>query len=112
MFHGPLAERRELVTDAPAAVAAFDDMHQPLHVAVVAVVVAGEQVAVIVEHERLRIAQTGGDSSNSVPSGLQRNTAPVSGTSMTPLPCLYVGAAIADAVIELAVGPNTRPCKS
>ncbi len=56
-----LAERRELVTDAPAAVAALDDVHEPLLVAVVAVIVAGEEVAEFVEDERLRVAEAGGE---------------------------------------------------
>ena len=46
-----------LVADAPAAVATFDQVHQALLVALVAVVVAGEQVAVFVERQLLRIAQ-------------------------------------------------------
>ena len=52
-----LAARRVLVTHAPAAVAAFDDVHEAFHVALVAVVVAREEIAVFVEHQLLRIAQ-------------------------------------------------------
>jgi hypothetical protein len=50
-----------LVADAPASVAAFYDVNPPRRVAVVAVVVASEQVAVVVEHQLLRVAQARGE---------------------------------------------------
>ena len=54
-----LSERGELVADPPAAVAALDDVHEAFLVAVVAVVIAGEEVAKFVEDERLRVARPG-----------------------------------------------------
>ena len=54
MFRKPgaaLFQRRKLVADAPAAVAALDHVHEAFFVALVAVVVAGEQIAVFGERE-------------------------------------------------------------
>ena len=58
-FHVPragIAQRRMLVTDPPSGVGAFDDVDPPLSVALVGVVVSGEEVAEFVEGEFLRIA--------------------------------------------------------
>ena len=49
-----------LVADAPAVVSPFDNVDQSGWVAVVGVVVAGEEIAVLVEDELLRIAQARG----------------------------------------------------
>ena len=46
-----------LEPDAPAAVGAIDNLHEPRAIAAVAVVVAGQQVAEVVEREFLRVAQ-------------------------------------------------------
>ena len=46
-----------LEADAPAAVGAVDDLHESRAIAAVAVVVAGQQVAKVVEREFLRVAQ-------------------------------------------------------
>ena len=46
-----------LIVHPPTGVAAFDDIDPPRAVAAVGVVVAGEEIAVIVEGEFLRIAQ-------------------------------------------------------
>ena len=64
VFGIPHARRRgvtELIGDAPAAVAAFHHIDQPRGIAVVAIVVAGEQIAVIIKRQFLRIAQTVGE---------------------------------------------------
>ena len=50
-----------LVGHPPAAVAPFDDVDPAGLVAAVGVVVAGEEVAVVVERQLLRIAQAGGE---------------------------------------------------
>src|SRR5262249_43426948 len=50
-----------LIAGAPAAVAAGDDIGEAHLVAAVAVVVDGEEIAVLIEGEFLRIAQAGGD---------------------------------------------------
>ena len=47
-----------LVTHVPTGFATFDQIHQPRLVATVGVVVAGEQVAVIVKRKLLRVAQS------------------------------------------------------
>ena len=47
----------ELIADAPAAIAAFHDINPARLIAAVGVVVAGEQVAVLIENQVLRIAQ-------------------------------------------------------
>src|SRR5258708_4191071 len=49
--------RAVLVADSPAAVAAFDNVHQPGLVAGIAVVVACEQVAIFIKRQLLRISQ-------------------------------------------------------
>src|SRR5438552_1823122 len=48
-----------LISDAPAAVAAFDDVNPFRGITVIAIVVAGEKIAEFVEDELLRIAQAG-----------------------------------------------------
>ena len=58
----PCAELgQELPADAPAVVRALDDVNPPRLVAAVAVIVAGEKIAHVVEGERLRIAQALGE---------------------------------------------------
>ena len=58
----PCAELgQELPADAPAVVRALDDVNPPRLVAAVAVVVACEKIAHVVECERLRIAQALGE---------------------------------------------------
>ena len=56
-----LAERIVLPADAPAGVAALDDVNPALAIALIGVVVAGEEIAVFVEREFLRIAQPAGN---------------------------------------------------
>src|SRR5436853_4093109 len=50
-----------LKADAPAAVAAFDEVNPAGAIAAVRIVVAGEEIAVIVERKFLRIAQAQGE---------------------------------------------------
>ncbi len=45
----------------PTCVAAFDDIHPPSHVATVGVVLAGKQVAIVIECQLLRIAKSVGE---------------------------------------------------
>ena len=79
----PYPRRRgvaELVRDAPAAVAAFHEIHQPRRVAVIAIIVSREQdrrnrQTPAFADSAIRIANT----SRLLPSWLQRNTVPMSG---------------------------------
>ena len=56
-----LAERGKLVTHAPAAVPALEHVDKSLLVTLVAVVVPGKEVAQLVEHEGLGVAEAGGE---------------------------------------------------
>ena len=98
-----------LVADAPAAVAALDDVHQPAPVAGVAVVVHGEEVAVLVEGQFLRVAQAGGDDLQvrAVRVAAQHRAA-VRVEQMFALLGGHVEAAVADAEVELAVRPHAQ----
>src|SRR5215207_3481346 len=49
-----------LISHPPAAVAPFDDVYPAGLIAAVAVVVAREEVAVVVERQLLRVAEAGG----------------------------------------------------
>ena len=93
-----------LITDAPAAVAAFDQVHEALHVALVAVVVAGEEIAVLVEHQLLRIAQAARDhlELGAIGIGAEHRAFIRIGDHLAFL-ALHVRAAVADRVVDLAV---------
>jgi hypothetical protein len=98
-------ERRELIADPPAAVAALDHMYESLLVAVVAVVVAGEEVAVLGEHERLGIAQAPRDELKLRTIGIAaEHGTHVGGVDHAAFLRFHGGAAVAVAEVELAVG--------
>src|SRR5690606_20841396 len=89
----------------PAGIAAFDDMDEALEVAVVAVVVAGEQVAVFVEGEFLRVAQTVGDEFEFGAVGIAaEDRAFIEQFDVGAVAGGGVGGAIADGEIQFAVG--------
>src|SRR5688572_2265296 len=93
-----------LIADAPAAVAALDDIDEALEVALVAVVVAREQVAVLVEHELLRIAQPARDELEVRAVGIRAEyRAFVRVRENLAFLALHVRPAVADRVVELAV---------
>ena len=92
-----------LVAAAPAAVAAFDDVDPACLVAVIGVVVAGEEIAVLVEGELLGIAQTGRDNLQLRAVGITAQHGTGVGTRHGPALGLDVEAAIAAAEIDFAV---------
>src|SRR5439155_12206304 len=92
-----------LVAAAPAAVAAFDDVDPACLVAVIGVVVAGEEIAVLVEGELLGIAQAGRDNLQLRAVGITAQHGTGVGTRHGPALGLDVEAAIAAAEIDFAV---------
>jgi len=95
-----------LIADAPAGVAAFDDVDEALHVAHVAVVVAGEEIANLVEEEVLGIAEAGGEEFDvgAVEIAAEDGAGIGGGDGVGGRD--DVGAAVADAVVEFAVGAD------
>src|SRR5438105_1643885 len=51
----------ELIANSPSTVAAFDQVHPSRLVSAVGIVIAGKQIAILIENEILRIAQTEGE---------------------------------------------------
>ena len=101
-----VAHRGVLVADAPAGVAALDDVDKAFHVAVVAVVVAGEKIADFVEKQVLGVAQAGGEEFDvGAVEVAAENGAVVRGGEGAGGRG-DVGAAVANAVVELAVGAD------
>src|SRR5688572_29618712 len=94
-----------LEADAPAAVGAGNDRHEARAVAAVAVVVAGEQVAPLVERELLRVAQPAVHDLEiaAVELAAQHCAFVRIGERLVALD--DVEAAVADREIEAAVGP-------
>ena len=97
------AIRQVLVRHSPASVAALHDVHPPRLVAAIRVVVAGEQVAEVVERQLLRISQP-------VREDLEIRTVGVAAEHRAALrvfPSAAIGehvvAAIAQAEIDLAI---------
>ena len=96
-----------LVAHPPAAVAPLDDVDPAGLVAAVGVVVAGEQVAVVVEGEFLRVPQAGGEDLQVRPVGLAaEDRAGVGGDEVLAFLGGDVQAAVADREVEPAVGAH------
>src|SRR5690606_16099368 len=89
--------------------APFDDIDPAGLVAAVAVVVAGEEVAVVVERQFLRIAQTGGEFFQVRAIQVAAEHGAALRIRKVPVPLADVVAAVADAEIELAVGADDQP---
>ena len=105
-------DERVLVADAPAAVAALDDMDEALFVALVAIVVAGEEVAVFGKREGLGIAEAAGEhfELGAVRVAAIHGTF-VGGVGEGAVGALGVGAAVAVGEIEFAVGAEDEAVK-
>ena len=103
----------ELVTDPPAAVAALDEIDPAGLVAAIGVVVAGEEVAELIESQLLRVAQARGEDLELGAVGIAaQHGAGIRHGQGLAVACCDVEAAVADAEIEPAVGPESRPCRS
>src|SRR5262249_7617326 len=93
-----------LVTNAPTAVAAFDDVYEPSFVTRVAIVVARKKVAVFVERQLLRIAQAvSGDLEVGAGRFAAQHRPGVGKRQRLAFRGLHIQAAVADAEIEQAV---------
>src|SRR5438128_2473129 len=101
-------QRGELITDAPAGIAAVDDVHETLLVALIGIIVAREEIAVFGECERLRIAQAHREELEMRAVGVAtEHGAVVERDNFAAFPGFHMCAAVADAVIEFPVGsPN------
>ena len=101
-----VAHRGVLITDAPTGVAALDDVHEAFHVALVAVVVAGEEIADFVEKEVLGIAEAGGEELDvgTVEIAAEDGAGVGRGDGVGGRD--DVRAAVADAVVKFAVGTD------
>ena len=95
-----------LVADAPAGIAALDDVDKAFHVAVVAVVVAGEEIADLVEEQVLGIAQAGGEEFDVGAVEVAAENGAVIRGGEGAGGRGHVRAAVADAVVEFAVGAD------
>ncbi|MEJ1972807.1 MAG: hypothetical protein WDM96_10200 [Lacunisphaera sp.] len=84
-------------------------MHEAFLVALVGVVVAGEEVAVFVEEERLRVAQAGGEELEARAVGpAAEDGAHVGRVDRAAFLGFHVGAAVADRHVDAAVGPEDQ----
>ena len=109
-FHGPAADRRfdELVADPPAAVAPLDDVDPARPVAAVGVVVAGEEIAVLIECQLLRVAEPGGEDLQLGAVGVAaQDRAGVGNGERVAVDGRHVEPAVADAEIEPAIRART-----
>ena len=98
-----------LVSDAPAAVAALDDVDPAGGVAAVGVVVAGEQVAEFVEGKVLRVAQAGVEQLEVGPVRLAaEHRAAVGVADVSAVGRGDVEAAVANAEVDAPVGPEAQ----
>lgn len=90
--------------------AAFDDVDPPRRVTAVAVVVAGEKVAVLVKGQLLRVAQAGVDDLQLAAVGVAaEDRAAVDAVNLPAVDGLLdVEPAVAHAEIELAVGTEDQ----
>ena len=95
-----------LVAQPPAAVAALDDVHPARRVAAVGVVVAGEQVAVLVEGQLLRVAQADGHDLQLRAVGVAAQHRAGVGVGEDLARGLDVEAAVADGEVDAAVGAH------
>ena len=102
--------RNRLIGHVPTAFAAVDDVDQPRVVAFVAVVVVGEQIAVLVEGEFLRIAQAAMDDFElgTVLIAAEHRSGTRADERLAFL-AGHVEAAISDAEIEFAVRTENQP---
>ena len=100
-------QRAVLVAAAPAAVATFHNLNPAGLVATVAVVVVGEQVAVVVEGHFLRVAQSTVDDLHvlAVPVAAE-HSAFIRQVNVFLVDGGDVGSAVADAEVQLAVRPH------
>ena len=111
MFHGPRGDGgvgsfEELPSDAPAAVAALDEVGPAGLVAAVGVVVAGEEVAPFVEDDLLGVAKADVEHFHAGAVGVAaEDGAGVGGAHGAALGA-EDGGAVADAEVEAAVGPE------
>ena len=97
----------ELVADPPAAIAAFDEIDPACAVAAIGVVIAGEQVAELIERQLLRVAQAGGKDLELGAVGVAaQDRAGIRHGERFAVNGCHVEAAVADAEIEPAVGPE------
>ena len=97
----------ELIADAPAAVAAFHNVNPPRLIATVGVVVAGEKVSVLIEHQVLRIAQAESEHFEFRAVRITTKHATRVGIAhAAAIGELHVRAAVADAEINFAVRPE------
>src|SRR5439155_19925834 len=58
---GRIRLSHELIADAPAAVAPFDDINPSCFITAVRIVVTGEEIPVLIENQILRVAQPEGE---------------------------------------------------
>ena len=101
-------EAEMLVADAPAVVAAFDEVQPTRLVAEVGVVVAGEEVAEVVEGEFLRVAEAGGEDFEVAAVGVAAEDGARIGVGDDAAGGFDMGAAVADGVVEFAVGSEAE----
>ena len=95
-----------LVANTPAGVAALDDVDEAFHVAVIAVVVTGEEIADLVEEQVLGIAEAGGEEFDVGAVEVAAENGAVIRSGEGAGGGGHVGAAVADAVVEFAVGAD------
>ncbi len=110
-FHGPrlYRPRDELVADPPAAVAPLDHVDPARPVAAVGVIVAGEQVAELVERQLLRVAEPRGEDLELGAVGVAaEDRAGVGDGQLAAVEGRHVEPAVADAEIEPPVGPEPQ----
>ena len=99
-----------LVGHVPAARAAVHDVDETGVIPAVAVVVVGEQVAELIECEFLRIAQAAMDHFQFGAVGVAAEHGPVArADKLFSFLARHIEAAIADAEVELAIGPEDQP---
>src|SRR5213594_3633940 len=98
----------KLVADAPAAVAAFDQVDPARLVAAVGIVVAGEQISILIERQGLRIAQAEGEHLQLRPVRIAAKNAAAVRIGDDATFGLYRRGAITDAEVEFAVGAEPQ----
>src|SRR5262245_49976135 len=97
----------ELIADAPAAVAAFGEVNPARGIAAVRIVITGPEVAVLVEDQFLRVAQAGREDFEIRAIGITAiDDAGLAVVHQLAFLVVDVGAAIANAEIQLAVWPE------
>ena len=99
---------QELVTDSPATVATFDHVHPTGFVPAVGVVVAGEQVAVLVERQLLRVAQSVGEHFEFRAIGIAPQHRTGVGHGQGSVFGFEVKPAVADAEVEPTIGAHPQ----